>query len=118
MVREFASGWWALPIARSTDFRSTAPDAPEVASAIRWRWAVGSAHHPLSPIVSVYPVYPVRLRVREFVSGVVGVAHRPLNGFSFNFAEADLDGDGMLNFGEFSEAVAHSDIASKLSIFF
>ncbi len=33
-------------------------------------------------------------------------------------AEADLDGDGMLNFGEFSEAVAHSDIASKLSIFF
>ena len=46
---------------------------------------MGSAHHPLSPIVSVYPVYPVRLRVREFVSGVVGVAHRPLNGFSFNY---------------------------------
>ena len=33
-------------------------------------------------------------------------------------AEADVDGDGMLSFQEFLEAVAHSDIASKLTIFF
>ena len=32
--------------------------------------------------------------------------------------EADFDGDGGLNFDEFSRAVAHSDIASKLTISF
>ena len=32
--------------------------------------------------------------------------------------EADTDGDGLLNFEEFSHAVAHSDIRAKLTIVF
>ena len=32
--------------------------------------------------------------------------------------ESDTDGDGLLNFEEFSHAVAHSDIRAKLTIVF
>ena len=32
--------------------------------------------------------------------------------------ESDIDGDGLLNFEEFSHAVAHSDIRAKLTIVF
>ena len=32
--------------------------------------------------------------------------------------ESDVDGDGVLNFEEFSHAVAHSDIRAKLTIIF
>ena len=42
---------------------------------------------------------------------VPGIAERVLE-------EADIDGDGLLNFEEFSHAVAHSDIRAKLTIVF
>ena len=59
---------------------------------------------------------PARARVRA-LQWPPKPPPRPLGPWQV-LEEADTDGDGLLNFEEFSHAVAHSDIRAKLTIVF